>query len=168
MKEEEKKERRKEKMKILNGCLGYVPYGADRSEGQEESSERRLTMDWKKGNFLAENALFLTERALLWTEMAHLFFFWLKGHFFGTEKALFGLKGLFKTERAYLLTKKALLWTEMAILVTIRSLLVIEGTFLWPLTVWEKVISNFTKYHLILFWMMYFSFVYFSHTLTDW
>ena len=53
-------------------------------------------------------------------------FFGQKGHFFWTDWAFFG------TQRALLLTRRALLLIEMVILVTIRSLLVIEGTFLWP------------------------------------
>ena len=73
-------------MKILNGCLVFLPYGAGKSEGQERGVFRRaLNNGLKKGIFWTEKALFWTERALFWTERA-----------------------LFLAERVLLLTKRAL------------------------------------------------------------
>ena len=68
-------------MKILNGWLGFLPYGAGRSEEQERGVFRRaLNNGLKKDTFWTERALFWAERALFWAERA---LFGLKGHFFG-------------------------------------------------------------------------------------
>ena len=80
-KKSKKGERRK--MKILNGCLWFLPYGAGRSEGQGRGVFRReLNNGLKKGTFWTERALFGLKRH----------FFWLKGHFFGLRGYLFDRK----------------------------------------------------------------------------
>ena len=64
-------------MKILNGCLGYMPYGADMSsEGHFFGDEKAL--------FWTERALFWTERALLLTEMVILVTITVERVFFGS------------------------------------------------------------------------------------
>ena len=71
-------------MKILNGCIGHMPYGADRSEGQVGVFRRALN-NGLKGHFFGLKMHFFGLKAhFFWTETAHLL---TKRHFCG--KSLF-------------------------------------------------------------------------------